>query len=151
MKKVLFYLVLTFVIQNGYSQLFNEESLKYWYYRDRLQYFVYPGTEEGNSVLMTARNSNGNGGNSWQYDGAEWGQTRKINGYYIGLLATEYKLLKDNGQISEANTTLQELNLALDALIRMDKCEDIAPWNLWVKATAPCSAKSKNSPSMSLI
>jgi len=44
------------------------------------------------------------------------------------LLATEYRLLKDNGQNESATETLSELNLALDALIRMDKCEDDIPW-----------------------
>jgi hypothetical protein len=133
------------------SQELDSESLKYWFYRDRLKYFVYPGAEEGASVLMTSRNAYNSDGCLLQFNGAEWGQTRKINGYYLGLLATEYKLLLENGQNEDAFRTLQELDLALDALIRMDECEDIAPWNLWVKATAPCSAKSKNSPSMSLI
>jgi len=109
-------------------QINSNELLKYWYYRDRLKYFVYPGTEEGASVLMTVRNSNGNGGFIGQYNGAEWGQTRKLNGYYIGLLATEYRLLTNNGQFEDAALTLTELELALDALIRMDKCEDIEPW-----------------------
>ncbi len=112
-----------------FSQNFADNSLKYWLYRDRLRYFVYPGTDEGASVLMTVRNSNGNGGEVGQYNGTEWGQTRKINGYYIGLLATEYKLFLENGQNADALVTLNELDLALDALIRMDKCEDIEPWN----------------------
>lgn len=128
MQKTILFLVLIFAIQNVYSQILNEESFKYWYYRDRLRYFVYPGSEDGASVLMTVRNSGADGGPYRQYNGTEWGQTRKMNGYYIGLLATEYKLLKDNGQYSDAAATLQELNLALDALIRMDKCEDIEPW-----------------------
>ncbi len=67
-----------------------------------------------------------------QWDGTEYtmdiDQPRMMMGFYIGMLATEYKLLKDNGQIASANATLSELNLALDALIRMDKCEDDIPW-----------------------
>jgi len=55
-------------------------------------------------------------------------QPRMMMGFYIGMLATEYKLLKDNGQLLSAYETLNELNLALDALIRMDKCEDDIPW-----------------------
>jgi len=122
-------LLILFISGPGiYSQVLNENATKYWFYRDRLKYFVYPGTEEGASVLMTSRNSNGSGGTELQYDGAEWGQTRKINGYYIGLLATEYRLLKDNGQYADANASLQELDLALDALNRIDYCEDDIPW-----------------------
>jgi len=33
-------------------------------------------------------------------------------GYYIGVLATEYKLLVDNGRYIDAASTLNELNLA---------------------------------------
>ncbi len=124
--KRLFLLFLVILPNTIKAQTVVFDQNQYWYYRDRLQYFVYPGLEDGSSVLMTCRNSNGR--EEWDsdrlYNGAEWGQTRKMNGYYIGLLATEYKLLKDNGQYSDAAATLQELNLALDALIRMDKCED---------------------------
>ncbi|HBG71955.1 MAG: hypothetical protein A2W93_05230 [Bacteroidetes bacterium GWF2_43_63] len=129
MKNIAIFFMVVGSTLSVYSQVFNDNAVKYWFYRDRLKYFVYPGTDEGNSVLMTSRNSNGQDDDIAQYNGAEWGQTRKINGYYIGLLATEYKLLKDNGQIADANVTLYELNLALDALIRMDNCEDIEPWN----------------------
>ena len=132
MKRMLLFIVVLFSQQIIISQVLSEEAMKYWYYRDRLQYFVYPGTEEGASILMTSRNSNGNGvGNEpdRQYNGVEYGQTQRLNGYYLGMLATEYKLLKDNGQYADANRTLQELDLALDALIRMDRCEDLEPWN----------------------
>jgi len=111
------------------SQELDSESLKYWFYRDRLKYFVYPGAEEGASVLMTSRNAYNSDGCLLQFNGAEWGQTRKINGYYLGLLATEYKLLLENGQNEDAFRTLHELDLALSALIRMDECENIPPWN----------------------
>jgi hypothetical protein len=124
MKKIFVLLITVVLTQNLFSQSFRDESYKYWYYRDRLRYFVYPSAEEGGSVLMTSRNSTGNGGPYFQFNGAEWGQTRKINGYYIGLLATEYKLLKDNGQYSDAIATLHELDLALDALMWIDNCED---------------------------
>lgn len=109
------------------SQAMSDNAFRYRFYKDRLKYFVYPGTAEGTFVQMTFRNSNGNGGAVLQHNGAEWGQSRKINGYYFGLLATEYKLLMDNEQYADANASLQELNLALDALIRMDKCEDDIP------------------------
>ena len=89
-----------------------------------------PGTESGQSVVQTCRNANKDFGQHWAiYKGVETANTHKLQGYYIGLLATEYKLLKDNGQNADAITTLQELNLALDALNRMDYCEGDAPWN----------------------
>jgi len=58
----------------GLGTSFTDAAQKYWFYRDRLKYFVYPGTEEGASVLMTSRNSNGSGGTELQYNGAEWGK-----------------------------------------------------------------------------
>jgi len=108
---------------------FSSEGLKYWYYRDRLKYFVMPGTEPGQSVVITCRNSTKELGQHYPvYCGIETAQTHKLMGYYIGMLATEYKLLKDNGQVSDAYETLIELNLAMDALNRMDYCEMDVPW-----------------------
>ncbi|HBG71953.1 MAG: hypothetical protein A2W93_05220 [Bacteroidetes bacterium GWF2_43_63] len=87
-----------------------------------------PGIEPGQSVIMTCRNSYKDYANNYPiFKGIETANTHKLQGYYIGMLATEYKLLKDNGQNADATATLQELNLALDALIRMDKCEDDIP------------------------
>jgi hypothetical protein len=133
MRRIIFAGIIFFGFLNAvFSQVLSEEAMRYWYYRDRLQYFVYPGTEDGSSIIMTCRNSNGNGIDNdaiGQYNGVEWGQTQKTNGYYIGLLATEYRLLLNNGQNADASKTLQELDLALDALIRLDNCEDLEPWN----------------------
>ncbi|MGD9492718.1 MAG: hypothetical protein AB7V36_05140 [Bacteroidales bacterium] len=104
-----------------------ENAFKYWYYRDRLKYFVMPGTQPGQSILYSRRNPS----MEEQWDGTEYtmdiDQPRMMMGFYIGMLATEYKLLKDNEQNESAVETLSELNLALDALIRMDKCEDDIP------------------------
>jgi len=35
-----------------------ENLLKYWYYRDRLKYFVVPGTNQGESEIVCLRNNN---------------------------------------------------------------------------------------------
>jgi len=107
----------------GLGTSFTDAAQKYWYYRDRLKYFVMPGTEPGQSIVFTHRNDN------YPADRIAITQPRVVDGFYIGVLATEYKLLKDNGQIADAQATLYELNLSLDALIRMDKCEDDIPWN----------------------
>jgi len=74
MKTTVILLILFICAPGIYSQVLNENATKYWFYRDRLKYFVYPGTEEGASVLMTSRNSNGSGGTELQYNGAEWGK-----------------------------------------------------------------------------
>ncbi|PKP00946.1 MAG: hypothetical protein CVU11_16670 [Bacteroidetes bacterium HGW-Bacteroidetes-6] len=56
MKKVLFVFLFLTIISRVFSQNPNTEKYKYWYYRDRLGYFVYPGAESDNSVIMTNRN-----------------------------------------------------------------------------------------------
>ena len=39
---------------------FGSEQYKYWYYRERLKWFVMPGTEHGQSVLFSIRNPSSN-------------------------------------------------------------------------------------------
>lgn len=129
MKKLTVLILLLLVFGKVFSQspVFLDEAQKYWYYRDRLKYFVMPGSAPGQSILFSIRNPT-----CTQWDGTtqtiQAVQPRMMMGFYIGMLATEYKLLKDNGQYNDATNTLNELNLALDALIRMDKCEDEIPW-----------------------
>ena len=132
MRKIIVLLILIGLSVNVFSQSFNTELYRYWFYRDRLRYFVYPGTEAGNSVVCTYRNPPYERVDQWVQSTANtivYGQTYKLMGYYLGMLATEYRLLLDNGQNSDAIQTLSELDLALDALIRMDKCESNVPWN----------------------
>jgi hypothetical protein len=103
----------------GSAQVFHTESEKYWYYRDRMKYFVYPGNQEGNSIIITNRNANrpyGYSSGGWRpgiYNSVEFGQTYKSMGYYIGFLATEFKLLQQNNQ--DLSNTLIELNFVMDA------------------------------------
>jgi len=131
MKKLFILFLLVCLSGTVFSQNFDTEHYRYWFYRDRLRYFVYPGTEPGNSVVCTYRNPPRDRWDQWVQSTANtivYGQTYKLMGYYLGMLATEYRLLLDNGQNDDAVQTLNELNLALDALIRMDKCEDDIPW-----------------------
>ena len=107
------------------AQSFTNEQMKYWYYRDRLQYFVSPGTGFGESVLFSSRNPFEK--NVWQgpISTINVTQPHMMMGFYLGVLATEYRLLMNNGQYDAANKTLLELALALDVLRRMDRCEDL--------------------------
>ena len=93
---------------------FENEHYKYWYYRDRLKYFVMPGDAPGQSIVAGARNMSieeGLGCMTLKYP-----QPHTTMGYYIGVLATEYRLLIDNGQWVEANATLLDLKKENDAL-----------------------------------
>jgi len=132
MRKIFVLFMLVCFSVNVFSQSFNTELYRYWFYRDRLRYFVYPGSEAGNSVVCTYRNPPKERIDEWVQSTANtivYGQTYKLMGYYLGMLATEYRLLLDNGQNDDAIRTLNELDLALNALIRMDNCESKAPWN----------------------
>jgi len=52
-----------------------------------------------------------------------WGDAMIRHGYYLGLLATEYKLLKDDGQ--DVTGVLNELYYALNAINRLDKLAEV--------------------------
>ncbi|MPM02553.1 hypothetical protein SDC9_48802 [bioreactor metagenome] len=86
------------------------------------------GVESGKSILFSRRNPSFD-----QWDGTQYtmdiDQPRMKIGFCFGMLVTEYKLLKDNGPNASVCKTLTALNLALDALIRMNKYEDDTPWN----------------------
>jgi len=57
MKKILFFILFVNVYINTFAQNGNENMLKYWYYRNRLKYFVIPGTKQGESEVIAQRNA----------------------------------------------------------------------------------------------
>jgi len=100
-----------------FAQSPEENLLKYWYYRDRLKYFVVPGEKQGEGDMAGVRNRD----LSLNLD---FGQNCVYNGYYIGILATEFRILKDNGYITDATNTEQELVYALRQFYNfLDRCE----------------------------
>jgi hypothetical protein len=90
-----------------------EENLKkYWFYRTRLnQYFVKVGLNQGESLIASSRNTF----NVKELNFSD--QTMEL-GWYIGLLATEYKILADENQ--NTDNTLYELYCAYKAYERLD-------------------------------
>ena len=122
-----YFLILPFIIlvinlsaQNQYQNNLD----KYWNYRDRLtNYFVKPGPKIGESVVAYVRNKNKS-----SKKGFTVGDQTIDLAWYIGILATEYQLLHNNKQ--NTNTTLTELNYALMAFDRLDRCETYPPWNM---------------------
>ncbi|GEM_PF-1206163 len=120
---VIFYLspLLTF------AQSQEELLLKYWYYRDRLKYFVVPGEKQGEGDMAGIRNRIGS--EYSDYYNLDFGQNGVYTGYYLGILATEYRILKDNGYDDQALNTEKELIYALRQYYNfLDKCEDW--WNM---------------------
>jgi len=110
-----------FISSFVFCQTDNENLEKYWNYKNRLKYYVNPVSSNtinnaGEGLIMTARNC-------WAWlppntQIASYGQQNITLGYYIGVLATEYKLFMDNGQTADAYKTLDKLDKELDALKR---------------------------------
>ncbi len=97
-------------------------NVKYWYYRNRLRYFVLPVAnvyQKGGSMVSDTRNK-------YLSDVISYADQMMYFGYYLGVLATEYKLLTSYGQ--DASLTLNELEIAMDSYIRVDRCEQDHPW-----------------------
>jgi len=125
--KIIMLLVILAAPYLANAQSETQNLIKYWYYRNRLQYFVVPGDGPGESNVAGIRNlwicNNPNS------DGLDYSQHSAYLGYYIGVLATEYYLLNQHGY--DCSKTLMELYYALKAYIeQMDKCESKDPWYL---------------------
>jgi len=113
MKKIKLILIflLAYISQSVIAQEnLRQNLLKYWYYKDRLKYFVVPGTQQGESEIVCLRNR---GDIDATWSNINFGQHGVNFGYYLGTLATEYRLLMDNGNTADAQITRNELNLAL--------------------------------------
>jgi hypothetical protein len=76
--------------QTGMTQE-EKNMVKYWYYRNRLQYFMVQGTGVGESQVAGIRNHYNSGI-------LNFGQHSAYLGDYMGVLVTEYYLLNQNGQ-----------------------------------------------------
>jgi len=122
-------LLMHFIFSNFVFCQTNTENLdKYWNYKNRLKYYVNPISSNtinntGEGLIMTARNYNAEDDPNLGPVYASYGQQNISLGYYIGVLASEYKLFMDNGQTADAYKTLDKLDKELDVLIRKDnKC-----------------------------
>ncbi|MBN2683532.1 MAG: hypothetical protein JXR58_13640 [Bacteroidales bacterium] len=106
---------------SAFPQSPEQNLAKYRNYRNRLQYFVAIGDLPGQSNIAAIRNHiNHNKGT------LRFGQHITYFGEYLGVLATEYKLLEIYGK--ERDETLTELYYAIQAYIRLDLCESKYPW-----------------------
>ena len=112
----LFLIVLIIIINTlyVYSQSPTSNLMKYWYYRNRLKYFVVPGLRIGESQIICVRNLIWD--DPYGNTNAAYGQHGMYQGAYIGVLATEYYLLHENNQFDDAAKTLNELDMAINAV-----------------------------------
>jgi hypothetical protein len=115
-----FTLVFVTIITPVFGQNPQLNHQKYWFYKNRLnEKFIKVGPYQGESIPLWSRHSYG----------ADFAQTFGFGdatfnlGYYIGMLATEFKLLKLNNK--DYSATLQELFYALNAFNRLDYMAEV--------------------------
>lgn len=141
MNKKIFILIFTLIsVNNIFSQNDSLNEKKYWHYRERLNYFVQLGENRGESQIVGIRNR-------FEFNALDlnFGQHAIYFGYYIGMLATEYKILSQNKDIRSI-ATQYELQLAMKQYINyLDKTESIVFKNLkdsfdgfFVRESVPC-------------
>jgi hypothetical protein len=119
MKRNLIFLFFLLLIFSVYGQDAQTDLNKYWHYRYRLvHYFETVGMKQGQSLPAMDRNGDANGAD---VNNLSWDDGPVTLGYYIGVLATEYYLLKNNGQ--DLNETTMELYYALHAVYRIDSLD----------------------------
>ncbi|MFH1380032.1 MAG: 3-coathanger stack domain-containing protein, partial [bacterium] len=143
MKKIiLIFILITPIVCSAQSA---DLLKKYWYYRFRLKNdFLKVGPNPGESIPAETRHISGaNNGK------IRWGDATMHLGWYIGVLATEYRLLDDNNQ----NTlpTKEELYYALNAFERLDiNAEPLyggnqeAPNGFFIRDDVPADFLTKN-------
>jgi hypothetical protein len=106
-------MVVLFLITTShlYAQSFDQNLQKYWIMKERFKNFCVVGDCQGCSIPAESRDVS----NLFHYRDA----TISL-GFYIGRLATEYKLLKDAGETAALQETSRELYYALSAFNRLD-------------------------------
>jgi hypothetical protein len=135
-KKLILILIAVLCFQDyTLAQTYTNEQLQthYWNYRDRFRkYFIHIGLEDGKSIpfegldpdfKVTPLNYDVN--NTSLYPKVKglinYGDANITHGWYLAVLATEYRLLKDAGNDADALTACRnEIYLALEAINRID-------------------------------
>jgi len=118
----------------SYAQITFDEYEKYWYYRHRLTTeFMVQGeapidcsstTPYGYSLPAHSTYSHRNDDGDYMI---YWSDGTTDLGYYLGVLATEYRLLADYGW--NTDQTLKELYWAMKALERLDRKSAVPFYN----------------------
>lgn len=107
MKKIILAITLIYFCLNAIAQTDDINHRKYWYYRSRLTNdFMKIGPNQGESLPMSVRGKYANNYGAGEYSQVGTDVVSQL-GPYICVLATEYKLLKDNSQ--HTDSTLREL------------------------------------------
>jgi hypothetical protein len=111
---VLFILQLSLI---GYSQTAEYNHEKYWHYRYRMKHYFNPTGPDIYQSMVGARR------NSWMDTDITFGDQTLDMGWYMGILAIEYNLLKYRNDPDELNETLTDLYYLMKAFERLDRNE----------------------------
>ncbi len=111
MKKIT--ILTIFLALYGFTYCQTESNLsKYWFYRQRLKdkfILLSPNNEQGTNIPAITIDGNT----------LRWDDGNSSFSHYLGILATEYRLLKNNDK--NYTQTLRELKWALKAFDRLDE------------------------------
>ncbi len=128
--KSLFLIAILLATNSSFAQTDELNLEKYWKLRDEFrESFVKIGPDAGESLPAGSIRPNdcidtydvvddGTPFGVTQYGEMHWGDGTIRMGHYLSLLATEYRLLKDEGE--DVTATINELYYAINALIRLD-------------------------------
>lgn len=142
-KSILFFYFLFFFSFIGFSQTQEANLEKYWAYRARFlgengsAGFVDVGIGPGKSLPISGRNPRADCQNDYfiTHSGCDrhtgkgllhWVDATVFLGYYIALLATEYRNLKYSNASTQLEVTKYELYCALKAVERLDGAAEVA-------------------------
>jgi hypothetical protein len=138
--KILFLVILIILSLSGFSQTESQNQSKYWYYRYQLRSKFMKAGEvtygcvdpDLNIPPIVTGYSMPAARIDFNNQHAVWGDATTHLGWYIGILATEYRLLKDRGL--NTSYTEEELYYAMKAFERLDLHAEMNmfPW------TGPC-------------
>ena len=133
--KILIIIIAGLVPAICFSQGSPEGNLqKYWKYRERLKNFVVVGNCQGCSSPATARDITTDEYNN-TYNGPGWSDATDHLGYYIGMLATEYKLLYDQINLSNdpnGNNSTQLQETKKELYYALEKFNTLDCWAEWL-------------------
>lgn len=102
--------------RSGYSM----PAASYWQYSNQEWRMRGKGLGFGADADIRGQLSEDNNLSEDKFGILEWGDGTVFLGHYIGVLATEFALLTQNNQPIQADRTLEELYLALQAYRRLD-------------------------------
>lgn len=128
MKYITTFLFFSFVAV-AFSQTDEANLAKYWKFRNNFRKnFIKIGGQDGESVPLNAYRpsyacaDHDGMGNFFQSGSLKWGDAPSRIGFYLMMLSTEYRLLKDQGK--DVTSVLNEIYYAMETFNRLDRTDE---------------------------